>query len=172
MNATASDMVILGEVTSPFGTDGWLKIKSFTDPPQALFEYDELFYQLQGYWFPLQIIDYQAHKNHFLVSAQQAQTYEQARLLNHCVIATPRCALPETESDSYYWHDLIGLATYNQQHNYLGQITGFLPTGQKDVMIIEDQQRYLIPFVIDVFVLQVDLTNQHIIVDWDSGTHA
>lgn len=172
MSTTASDMVTLGEITSPFGTDGWLKIKSFTDPPQALFEYNELFYQLQDYWFPLQITDYQAHKNHFLILAQQAQSYEQAHFLHHCVIATPRSALPQPESNSYYWHDLIGLATYNQHHDYLGHVTGFLPTGQKDVMIIEDEQRYLIPFVMDIFVLQVDLTNQHIIVDWDSGTHA
>lgn len=167
MASTASDMVILGEVTSPFGTHGWLKIQSFTEPPEALFNYTDLYYQLQGYWLPLTITDHQTQKNHFIITVQQVQDTQQASNLRHCSIATPRHELPPAPNNCYYWHDLIGCIVYNQQDTYLGRIIQFLPTGGKDVMIVEDQQRHLIPFVQDVFISTIDLHKRQIIVDWD-----
>lgn len=168
MSPTASDMVILGEVTSPFGSHGELKIQSFTDPPENLFHYVELYYKLQDYWLPLSISQYDSHKNHyFTIKTPQIHNKEQAHQLNQCPIGTPRSALAQTPQKQYYWHDLIGCTTYNQHGIYLGIVSQFMPTGGKDVMVVEDQTRYLIPFVIDIFILNVDLEKQCITVDWD-----
>lgn len=168
MSSTASDMVTLGEVTSPFGAHGCLKIQSFTDPPEALFNYPRLYYQLQGYWLSLTITEYDTHKNHFIITTPQVESLEQAQNLTHCPISTPRSELTDTPQNQYYWHDLLGFKVYNQQGDYLGPVCQFLPTGSKDVMVIEGQKRYLIPFVVDIFVLKVDIDNQQMIVDWDS----
>ena len=56
--------------------------------------------------------------------------------------------------------------------NLLGEISSMLETGANDVMVVSpcdgsiDQRERLLPYV-DVYILQVDLENKQMLVDWD-----
>lgn len=83
-------------------------------------------------------------------------------------VAVPREALPALDENEYYHADLIGLRVVNQQQVDFGQVTDVIETGANDVLAVKQGERErLIPFI-DQVVLEVDLAQQLIQVDWDA----
>ena len=72
-------------------------------------------------------------------------------------------ALPPGE---FYWADLTGLMVKNLDGVDLGKVNRLLETGANDVLEVIDQKTRLIPYVPEVFVLDVDLESRTITVDW------
>lgn len=96
---------------------------------------------------------------------------DQAREFIGADIAILRDQLPV--DDGFYWVDLIGCQVVDQDQNILGQVTEMIETGAHDVMRIKNgAEQILIPFVQDVFVLEVDLDQKQISVDWISDEAA
>jgi len=94
---------------------------------------------------------------------------DQARALLDADIAIERSQLVDASPGEYYWHDLIGLDVCNQQNEILGQVKELLETGANDVLVVEGKHRILIPFINECYVLEIDLENSIIRVDWDAG---
>jgi 16S rRNA processing protein RimM len=81
-------------------------------------------------------------------------------------IAVPRAALPPTQSNEYYWTDLLGMQVVTVQGVSLGTVDQMMETGANDVMVVAGERERLIPFIGDV-VKTVDLAARLITVDWD-----
>ena len=75
--------------------------------------------------------------------------------------------LPQTDSDEYYWHQLIGLEAFDPQDRRIGRVTELLETGAQDVLVIErkEGEALLVPFH-SQFVPAVDLSAGRLTVDW------
>ncbi|MFB3090374.1 MAG: PRC-barrel domain-containing protein, partial [Gammaproteobacteria bacterium] len=57
----------------------------------------------------------------------------------------------------------------NGQKEILGVVTELLETGANDVLVVEaGKQRYLIPYVKDVYIKDIDLEQGIMQVDWQS----
>jgi 16S rRNA processing protein RimM len=84
------------------------------------------------------------------------------------MLSIDRAELPRAEGDSYYWHDLIGLAVYNRDGDLLGEVSGLLNAGAHDVLEIRRRGGVdlLVPFVMGHFIEKVDLADGRIDVDW------
>ena len=90
-----------------------------------------------------------------------------ATLLN-TDIAIQREQLPPAEEGAYYWMDLIGLKVCNTEGDCFGTVAEMMPTGANDVLVVRDDegQEVLIPYVAEVYILDVDLEQGVIMVDW------
>ena len=88
-----------------------------------------------------------------------------ARLTNALVVLD-RVELPEAESDSYYWADLIGLAVITTQGVRLGEVERMMETGANDVVVVSGERERLIPWIRDSVIKSVNLTESIITVDW------
>jgi len=65
----------------------------------------------------------------------------------------------------------VGLTVINTDNEKLGIVDHLLETGANDVLVVngtEADTQYLIPFVLDITVLQVDLEKRQIQVDWQA----
>jgi len=82
-------------------------------------------------------------------------------------IAIKRDQLPATEDNEFYWIDLEGLKVVNQEGIDLGVVESLMETGANDVLVVRGDKERLIPFVMDEYVLDVDLDKGTITVDWD-----
>ena len=73
--------------------------------------------------------------------------------------------LPRLPDDEYYLHQLIGLAVYQEDGVYLGNLTEILETGANDVYLIEDDEgkEILIPAT-EEMILDIDLGHGKMIV--------
>ena len=66
----------------------------------------------------------------------------------------------------FYWADLEGLAVINSGE-MVGRVKYLYENAGIDIMLIEHQgKEYHIPFLMQDTVLQVDLENREIVIDW------
>ena len=88
-------------------------------------------------------------------------------------IAVPRDALPPAAEDEYYWVDLIGMAVYDTDEQYIGRIVDIIPTGANDVYVVKNKTKdenaeILIP-AIESVVLEIDFENKTMRVELPEG---
>ncbi|MDE0452441.1 MAG: ribosome maturation factor RimM [Gammaproteobacteria bacterium] len=162
-------MVVVGRVTGPHGIGGMLRIVSFTRPAENLLEYAPWSLLSDGAWREVTVCPDGArrHDNGFLCRVDGIDDREAAAALRGVLIGVPESALPETETDEYYWRDLIGLDVVTVGGEDLGRVENLMATGANDALVVSDgSSERLIPFIASV-VRDVDLDRSVIVVDWE-----
>ena len=160
--------VILGKITGVHGIQGWLKVYSYTRPPENIFRYND--WQLQGERSAPARYSVQEHKiqgKKFLVKLRAVDDRNLAEALEGLDIAVDSAELPVLENE-YYWHELIGLRVLDLQGNELGRVTDMMETGSNDVLLLanSDGKSLAIPWLPEV-VKEVDLEQSILIADWE-----
>ena len=150
-----------------FGVRGWVRIYSYTDPREALLEYESWLLGHEGEWQPARVAEGQRHGKTVVARIDQCDDRDQAASFIGMEIAVPRAALPETGDGHYYWHDLEGLSVVRRDGMALGKIAYLMETGAHDVMVIKGEVERLIPFVKEEVVVDVDLAKGVVVVDWE-----
>ena len=158
---------MLGRITGAFGVRGWVKVFSYTEPREALLDYGGWLLGRNGNWQPADVAEGQRHGKTVIVRLSGVDDRDQAEALRGTEIAVPRDALPALDKDRYYWSDLQGLRVVNKDGVELGRIDYMLETGADDVMVVNGEQEVLIPFAVPRVVLDVDLQEGQVVVDWE-----
>jgi len=159
--------VMLGRISGLYGVRGWLKVFSYTRPITNILNYSPWELYQQGQWQTLAVSEGQVHGKGIIVRLETIQDRDQAAQLQDAEIAVSRSQLPSTPEGEYYWADLIGLTVVNREAITLGQVAHLLGTGANDVLVLKGERERLIPFVLDQVILNVDLVQGIIQVDWD-----
>ncbi|MGA8205059.1 MAG: ribosome maturation factor RimM [Woeseiaceae bacterium] len=157
----------MGRVSGLFGVKGWVRVFSHTRPPAAILGYDRWFVRRDGDWKAIVLEEGRPHGKAIVARFANVADREQAAPLVGCDIAVPRAALPELRDGSYYWADLEGLRVVRRDGTELGRVAYLLETGANDVLVIQGEHERLIPFIADKVILDVDIANGVITVDWD-----
>ena len=159
--------VVLGRVSGLFGVRGWVKLYSFTRPPENLLGYRELTLGADASGPQLTLEEGRRHGKTLIARFAGIDDREAAALLVGQELSVDRAELPETEGDEYYWADLTGLEVRNREGVVLGRVAGLLGTGANDVLVVRGDRERLVPFVQGQYVLEVDLDGGRMTVDWD-----
>lgn len=165
------EFISVGKISGVFGVKGWLKVFSFTDPRDNILNYKPLYMKQQGQWVKVEVTGGKLQGKAIVMSLKQVTDRNLAMPLMGAELAIQRSQLKVAAEDEYYWADLIGLNVVNQQDVLLGQVDHLLETGANDVLVVKTadvETEMLIPFVFDEVVLQIDLQNQNILVDWQA----
>ncbi len=157
----------MGRIVGLFGVRGWVKVFSYTDPREAVLDYESWLLGEKGQWQPAELASGQRHGKAVIAQIVGVDDREQAAELVGKEIAVPRDALPETEDGQYYWMDLVGLRVIHRDGTELGKVRYMLATGANDVMVVAGEQERLIPFIRDKVVISVDTAEKIINVDWE-----
>ena len=175
MSATGKDQeadgdpqrpIIVGRVTAVFGIRGWVKIASFTDPPENLLGYRPWLLASGTGFEPVEVDELKVHGNGFVAQLDGCTDRDLAARFTGRDLAVPRSELPAAEPDEYYWFDLAGLEVVSPSGEPLGRVTRVLETGANDVLVVRGAEReILIPFVAAV-VTDVDLADGRLTADW------
>jgi len=168
MTSASDEYVIVGEITGVHGVKGWVKVRSFTEPRENLLSYQTWYLHHDQNWQVSKLIDGRKQGKGLIAFMEGVDDRDAALKFRGNKIAVLRSQLPQTEEHEYYWTDLIGLEVRTTKEVVLGQIKEMMATGANDVMVVEDAERQrLIPFVQEQVVLEVDLANAVMTVDWD-----
>lgn len=159
--------IVLGRVSGLFGVKGWVKIYSYTDPKEAILEYRDYLLARGGKWVDASIEEGQLHGKTIIARFAGMSDRDAATDIIGCDIAVPRGALPQPEQGQYYWSDLEGLTVVRTDGTTLGVVSHVMETGAHDVLVVKGEGEILIPFVMQDFILEVDLGKGEIVVDWD-----
>ncbi len=159
--------IIIGSIVGVHGLAGWLKVKSYASPPEQLTQYSPI--QVGGHEYR----QYQSktHQKGLMIRLPGLDDRTSAEPLVGSDIEILSSQLPETAEGEYYWHQLIGLDVYDQRQKLIGSMVRMLETGANDVMAVQladTGSEELIPWVPGRYVIEVDLDQGRITVDWDS----
>jgi len=176
-------MVVMGRIVAPYGVFGWLKIVPDTETFDGLFDYDNWWLGKGDDWREMVVETAKVHNDVIVVKLKGIDDRDAALACKGKQIAVPRSQLPEAKENEYYWSDLIGLRVKNLQDIDFGLIVDVFETGANDVLVVkpdfveavadskdalkEKQQERLLPFTATV-VLEVDVKNKTMLVDWDA----
>ncbi len=159
--------MILGRIAGLYGVQGWVKVFSYTDPRDAVLEHREWLLDREGSWKPCELVEGKRHGKGIIAKLAGVDDRDAAAEYVGLDIGVPREQLPETEPGEYYWTDLEGLRVVHTDGRELGTVAYLLETGANDVLVTEGERERLIPFVMDQVVLDVDLDDGVITVDWE-----
>lgn len=161
-------MVIVGRLGRPHGIKGWMKLYSYTDPLENIFNYPTWFIQPDhNSSNTISVEEWKAQDTSLLVKIIGCDTPEDAKLYTNREISIPREFLPEIPDDEYYWTDLEGLTVIRKPDQAtLGIVDHLFETGANDVMVVKGDKEELIPFIKSV-IIDVDLKAKTILVDWE-----
>ncbi|WP_189432993.1 ribosome maturation factor RimM [Alishewanella longhuensis] len=168
------DFIVLGKFGAVYGINGWLKINSYTDIPEGIFDYTPWQVKFQGNWQPMQVSSWKRHSNSLIAKLTGVNDRDLAQQYVNADIAVPATALPALDEGDFYWKDLMGLTVVTEQGYNLGEVTDLMETGSNDVLVVKanrtdafGKSERLIPYLNDTVVKQVDLAAKQILVDWD-----
>lgn len=168
------DFIVLGKFGAVYGINGWLKINSYTDIPEGIFDYTPWQVKFQGNWQPVQISSWKRHSNSLIAKLADINDRDLAQQYVNADIAVPTNALPALDDGDFYWKDLMGLTVVTEQGYNLGEVTDLMETGSNDVLVVKanrtdafGKSERLIPYLNNTVVKHVDLTAKQILVDWD-----
>lgn len=160
-------IIVVGKIASVYGLHGWLKVASFTDPPENIIHYSPwqiLIGNKQEEIIPAQT---KIQGNRIIVQMPGYTDRDLARRFTGAEIAVFRDQLPPLPSHEYYWTDLEGLEVITNNNIPLGSVEHVMATGTNDVLVIQGAKRHLIPFLLDQIILEIDMDKRIIRVDWD-----
>jgi len=167
--------VVLGKIGKVHGIKGWLRLASFTAPPENILDYPNLQVDIGQVSQTLVLDEYRQQSKGLVVHFEGFDDPETASALTGREVWVENSALPALEPGDYYWQQLQGLRVENQQGELLGTVSRMLETGANDVMVvapgadsIDDRER-LIPYIKESVVKAIDLKLGRILVDWEAS---
>jgi len=161
-------LVLLGEIIGVHGVQGWVKVHSDTEPREGILEYPVWHLSTRdGEWQPARLLEGRRQGKSVIASLEGVGDRDLARALIGTRVAVRRDEVPAPDRGEYYWADLEGLQVINREGRDLGRVRSLLRTGANDVMVLAGERERLVPFVLDWYVLSVDLDAGLIRVDWD-----
>ena len=169
-----SEKVVLGEIGRVHGLKGWLKLISFTSPIENILDYSRFTAQVEGRSQELELDEHSRANKALLVHFKGYDDPETARLLTGTELTIANEKLPQLEHGEFYWHQLQDLKVVNQTDQMFGRVSHLLETGANDVLVVKadsesiDDRERLIPYLVDSVVIEIDLGNETIRVNWEA----
>jgi len=157
--------VVLGRVGAPFGVRGWVKVQSYTDPPEGIVSYVPWHLARNGSLGTRAVLDWKAAGRQIAVQLQGVDTREAAGALTGAEVRVERSALPPTAPGEYYWDDLVGLEAVSGDGEPLGRVAGILELPAHPVLVLKGGRERLVPLVRERLV-DVDLGAGRLVLDW------
>lgn len=156
--------VELGRVVGAFGIRGWIRVFSYTDPPEGILRYRT--WTLAGRdW---KVLEGQAHSGAVVAALAGLEDRDAAAALRDAVIEVPRAALPKAKRGEFYWTDVLGSEVVGTSGAKLGTLSSVASNGAQDVMVVMGERERLIPFVVGPIVKSVDPKAKQIVVEWEA----
>ena len=178
MSESGSSQLTAGKITGAYGIKGWVKIHSYTDPEENLFDFGAWQLRRRG---SMESVEFDQWKRHgkgmvaHIAGVDDRTLAESFRGLNIVVEAD---RLPALDEGDYYWHQLQGLQVWGREPGtgnervLLGSVDYLIDTGANDVLVVKanddsiDDRERLIPYLPGEVVTRVSLEQAVIEVDW------
>jgi 16S rRNA processing protein RimM len=173
MSGDASALIQLGAVGAPFGVRGWFKVRSDTDPPEALLDYPVWCLEQRNECREYQIQSSGRTSGQLTVKLRGVDDRDVAASLTGALILVRRDLLPPAGEKEFYRADLIGCAVENTSGRKLGTVRYFVETPAHALMVVSSgadpgRAEVWVPAVAD-HIRRVDLKARKVTVDWEEG---
>ena len=168
MAADPDGRVCVGRIAGAHGIRGWVRITSYTEEPEGVAAYGPVSDEKGERMFELEIM--RMAKAQVVARIPGVTDRNAAEALRGMRLFVPRAALPQPDSDEFYFEDLIGLAVETAAGVSLGRVLSVQDFGTGPLLEVGHTRgaTVLVPFTRDV-VPVVDLAAGRIEIDPPAG---
>jgi 16S rRNA processing protein RimM len=175
-----NEKLVIGRISGVYGVKGWVKVYSDTDPREGITDYNPWYIKPgsrdNGEWREVQVENGRRQAKTVIAKLEGVNDRDAAMQLTGALIAIMPDQLSKLAQGEYYWRDLIGLRVINREGVELGTVQRLLETGANDVLVVaggnagtQGGRERLIPWTLGQAILEVNLQQGLIRVDWDEG---
>ena len=169
-----SHLLSIGKIIGAHGIKGVIKVFSYAESTTRFTSGMSLHLKdSHGSGFALKVNWAKPHSKTILLSLEGIRNRGQAEELIGAELFIEKAALEALEEGSYYWVDLMGLAVYSLEEDYLGELSSIVQTGSNDVYVVKRMDgtteiEVLVPALASV-VKEIDLNKRLMRVDLPEG---
>ena len=156
---------MLGRIAGPFGVRGWVKIASFTEPPEQILEFPRWKIDDGRELCP---VEGRRHGKAVVARLVGIEDRPAAAALARLELWVERGELPALAEGEHYRADLIGLEVVNLAGVGLGRVDHFLDLPANPVMVVVGERERWLPLGKGQ-LLRVDRVRGRVTVDWDAA---
>ncbi len=164
------DTVVVGRIGRPHGVRGEVTVEVRTDDPDLRFVVGAVLATEPPERGPVTITGRRWHRDVLLLTVEGIASREDAETLRDTELLVDVADLPPLEDpESFYDHQLVGLAARLADGTALGEVTSVRHEGA-DLLVLQaaDGRELLIPFVTAI-VPTVDVAGGFLVVDPPAG---
>jgi 16S rRNA processing protein RimM len=169
---STNKVVVLGRIVGAFGIGGWVKVESFTEPPQNILRYPMWQLTLKGQSHTRKHLEGRMTAKGVQVRIEGVADRTDAELWRGAEIGVARSELPTLKAGEYYWDDLIGLQAHSPNGEVLGNIVDIRATPAHPVLLIRGEAaeagkpvEYWVPLA-PQYLKSVDLKQRTATLEW------
>lgn len=144
-------LIVVGVLTGAHGVRGDVRVKSFTDDPDALFRLGPLLSETGD--IVLEASAARPAKDHYIVTPIAPREKEEWDAMKGTHLHVRRSSLPPPEDDEFYVEDLVGLAAYDDTGAKIGQVKAVQNFGAGDLLEIKPDDAatrvFFVPFTLE-----------------------
>src|SRR5690349_6829184 len=161
----ATNTVCVGQIVGVHGVRGLVKLKSFTEDPAAIADYNPLMDQTGTRTFTVELQS--VMKDYWLAKVRGVADRTAAEALRGVHLYVDRDRLPPTEDEDEFYHaDLIGLPVTRPDGSDIGTVVALHDFGGGDMLEVRlpDRRTVMVPFT-KALVPVVDVAGGRIVAD-------
>jgi len=165
MKLSEPEFITVGQILSPWGREGKLKVEVVTDFPQRFTPSSKIYISRQ----PMTIDSAEWHKGRAIIKLDAINSIEDAQRLQGQPVEIHHSQLKPLPKGQYYHFQLIGLEIWTTQGELLGNITQILTGESNDNYVVYGVKgEILIPAIEDV-VKSINLDKGRIVIEAIKG---
>lgn len=168
MSGEDSSLIEVGIVGAPFGVRGWVKVRSYMQPPDRLLDQRSLTLRVGRTWRAYGIEERGRSGGAMTVKLAGVGDRDQAAALRGAAVGIPRSELPVPDKKDFYRADLIGCEVWNVAGARLGVVQHFVDMPAHALMVVRGDREYWVPAV-PQHLKRVDLAARRVVVEWEEA---
>lgn len=165
-----ANRVLLGHISQANGLRGAVLIKSYTEDPADIVNYGPLQDESGERAFKLRLV--RVSPKGIIAKVDGITDRTGAEALRGTKLYIDREHLPQTDEESFYHHDLVGLAVKSIDDEPIGKVVAVQNFGAGDLLEIKltgTKNTEYLPFD-ETFVPTIDIAKSELIVRWPVST--
>merc|ERR1711988_302295 len=132
------NLIEIGSLVGVHGIKGEVKLKSFTEIPENIFSFNEIFTQSSENPIKLKLI--RQLKQIFVCKIENVETRTDAEHFKGLKLFIPRKSLPKLANNEFYHSDLLNFAVYNLNKESFGKVISFQDFGAGLLVTMEKER--------------------------------
>ena len=162
------DLVAIAKIVKPRGLKGELVAELLTDFPERFEDLEKVTAVRNGESFELKIEDHWFQSGRIVLKFADVDLVDQAERLRGADICVPESDAVELDTDEYFDWQLAGCSVQTADGREVGKVRELMRTGGTELLVVEGDKEYLIPFAESICV-EVDVENKVIRIDPPEG---